>query len=66
MDDYIAIELAYTNGFNTGKKSVVERIFEDLDTLVDDWKHNRIQSIQFIDEIARLKKKYEEETADGH
>ena len=66
MEDYIAIELAYTNGFRTGKKSVVERIFEDLDTLVDDWKHSRIQSIQFIDEITRLKKKYEEETTDEH
>ena len=66
MDTIIATEIAYTNGFRAGKKSIVERIFEDLDTLVDDWKHNRIQSIQFIDEIARLKKKYEEETADEH
>lgn len=66
MEDYIAIELAYTNGFSAGKKSAVKRIFEDLDTLVDDWKHNRIQSIQFIDEIAKLKTKYEEETADEH
>lgn len=66
MEDYIATEIAYTNGYEAGKKNTVERIFEDLDTLVDDWKHNRIQSIQFIDEVARLKKKYEEETTDEH
>lgn len=64
MEDYIAIELAYTNGYRAAKKNTVERIFEELDALVDDWKHNRIQSIQFIDEIAKLKTKYEEETAD--
>ena len=63
MEDYMATEIAYTNGYKAGKKIAVERIFEDLGTLVEDWKYNRIQSIQFIDEIAKLKTKYEKETA---
>ena len=40
---------------------VAREIFAEIDVLVDDWKHSRIQSIQFIAELAELKKKYTEE-----
>lgn len=39
---------------------VAREIFEEIDILVDDWKHSRIQSIQFIAELAKLEKKYSE------
>lgn len=38
--------------------NLAREIFEEIDVLVDDWKHSRIQSIQFIAELAELKKKY--------
>jgi hypothetical protein len=59
MDIHAATETAYKNGYEAGVLITSARIFEELDILVDDWKHNRIQSIQFIDEIAKLKKKFE-------
>lgn len=40
------------------KQEVAREIFEEIDILIDDWKHSRIQSIQFIAELAELKKKY--------
>ena len=43
------------------KQEIAREIFEEIDTLVDDWKHSYIQSIQFIAELAELKKKYTEE-----
>ena len=42
------------------KSEVAREIFEEIDILVDDWKHSRIQSIQFIAGLAELKKKYTE------
>lgn len=42
------------------KSDVAREIFEEIDVLVDDWKHSHIQSIQFIAELAELKKKYTE------
>ena len=42
------------------KAEVAREIFEEIDVLIDDWKHSRIQSIQFIAELAELKKKYTE------
>ena len=38
--------------------NLAREIFEEIDVLVDDRKHSRIQSIQFIAELAELKKKY--------
>ena len=37
---------------------VARKIFEEIDILVEDWKHSRIQSIQFIAELSELKKIY--------
>lgn len=65
MDEFLAMEIAYKNGLKAGKVLTVKRIFLELETLVEDWKHNRIQSIQFIDEVTKLKNKYESEIADG-
>ena len=45
------------------KKYLAREIFEEIDVLVDDYKHSYIQSIQFIAELAELKKKYTEEEA---
>lgn len=59
MDIYAATETAYKNGYDAGVLITVTKIFEELDILVDDWKHSRIQGIQFIDEITKLKKKFE-------
>jgi hypothetical protein len=59
MDIHAATETAYKNGYEAGRLTTATRIFEELDILVDDWKHNRIQGIQFINEVAKLKKKFE-------
>ena len=32
MDKYTATELAYKNGYEAGKTSVVEQIFEDIES----------------------------------
>ena len=46
--------------YKYGRAEVARKIFEEIDVLVDDWKHSHIQSIQFIAELAELKKKYTE------
>lgn len=51
------------NQVKKAKAEVAREIFEEIDILVDDWKHSRIQSIQFIAELAELKKKYTGEKA---
>lgn len=38
----------------------MKEIFEEIDVLVNDWKNNYIQSIQFMAELSELKKKYAE------
>ena len=47
------------------KADVAREIFEEIDILVYDYKHCYIQSIQFIAELAELKKKYTEVQHDG-
>ena len=42
------------------QSDVAREIFGEIDVLVDDWKHSRIQSIQFIAELSELKNKYTE------
>lgn len=49
------------NKLENARAEVAREIFEEINVLVDDWKHSRIQSIQFIAELAELKKKYTEE-----
>lgn len=51
---------AYERGYAEAKSEVVSEIFEEIDTLVNDWKNNYIQSIQFIAKLADLKKKLAE------
>lgn len=46
--------------YEMARQEVAREIFEEIDVLVDDWKHSYIQSIQFIAELAELKKKYTE------
>ena len=53
-------ECLYKAGYRKAS-DVVEKIFAEIDILIDDWKHSRIQSIQFIADLAELKKKYESE-----
>ena len=43
------------------KAEATKEVFEEIDILVEDWKHNRIQSIQFIAHFTELKKKYTED-----
>lgn len=47
-----------TTGLKQAKAEVARKIFAEIDVLIDDWKHSRIQSIQFIAELAELKEKY--------
>jgi hypothetical protein len=45
------------NKLENMRAEYAREIFEEIDVLVDDWKHSRIQSIQFIAELAELKKR---------
>ena len=47
--------------YELARQIVASEIFEEIDVLVDDYKHSYIQSIQLIAELAELKKKYTEE-----
>jgi hypothetical protein len=46
------------------QSEVAREIFEEIDVLVNDWKNNYIQSIQFIAELADLKKKYTKQSGE--
>ena len=55
----------YIDEIEKAKAEVAREIFEEIDILVYDYKHCYIQSIQFIAELAELKKKYTEVQHDG-
>ena len=60
-NNQIAIEIAYSSGYEAGKQTAIESIFEDLDLILLNAYSDTYGCWKGLDkEVAKLKKKYED------
>ena len=61
MDNYLATELAYKNGYEAGKKAAIDEVFKDFENEIQN--HSIYWSYQsrtnLLDRFTKFRKKYE-------